>query len=71
NMNTLKMKFKMENAKEKTLSIKNVKATALEEDIKALGNYIAQNQMLNYAGVKITEFMGAVLVNTKETKINA
>lgn len=70
-MNTLKMKFKMANSKEKTLSIKNVKANALEEDIKALGNYIAQNQMLNHSGVKATEFIGAVLVNTKETKINA
>lgn len=39
-MNTLKLKFKLKDNKQKTISIKNVKKTATQEDIKALGAYI-------------------------------
>lgn len=70
-MNTLKLKFKMADAKENTVSIKNAKETASQADIKALGNYIATNSMLNYAGNKVLSFVGAVMIDSRETKISA
>ena len=45
-MNTLKLKFKLNDNKEKSISLRNVKIDATQDDIKALGNYIAENNML-------------------------
>ena len=70
-MNTLKLKFKLKDNKQKTISIKNVKKTATQEDIKALGVYISNNSMLNYDGVKIDSFLGASLDELKQTSIQA
>lgn len=69
-MITLKLKFKMNDNKEKTVSIKNAKSTALETDIRALGNYMATNDMLDYGGNRIASFSGAVMVDTRETAIS-
>lgn len=68
-MNTLKLKFKLTNDKEKTVNIKNAKPSSTLDDIKALGNYIAQNEILNYSGNKVKAFIGAVMVDTTETNI--
>ena len=47
-MNTLKLKFKLNDNKDRSISLKNVKIDATQDDIKALGNYIANNNMLIY-----------------------
>ena len=67
-MNTLKLKFKLNDNKEKSISLKNVK---IDSDIKALGNYIANNNMLIYGTAKVDKFIGAVLENSRQTVISA
>ena len=52
-MNTLKLKFKLNDNKEKSISLKNVKIDSTQDDIKALGNYIANNNMLIYGTAKV------------------
>ncbi|SKC45105.1 Protein of unknown function [[Eubacterium] yurii] len=70
-MNTLKLKFKLNDTKEKSISLKNVKIDATQDDIKALGNYIAENNMLIYGTAKVDKFTGAVLESSQQTLIKA
>ena len=70
-MNTLKLKFKLNDNKEKSISLKNVKIDATQDDIKALGNYIVENNMLIYGTAKADKFTGAVLESSQQTIIKA
>lgn len=70
-MNTLKLKFKLNDTKEKSISLKNVKIDATQDDIKSLGNYIAENNMLVYGSSKVDKFTGAVLESSQQTLIKA
>ena len=70
-MNTLKLKFKLNDNKDRRISLKNVKIDATQDDIKALGNYIANNNMLIYGTAKVDKFIGAVVENTQQTVITA
>ena len=70
-MYTLKLKFKLNDNKDRSISLKNVKIDATQDDIKALGNYIANNNMLIYGTAKVEKFIGAVLENTQQTVITA
>ena len=70
-MNTLKLKFKLNDNKEKSISLKNVKIDATQDDIKSLGNYIAENNMLVYGSSKVDKFTGAVLESSQQTLIKA
>ncbi|EFM40088.1 PF11148 family protein [Peptostreptococcaceae bacterium AS15] len=70
-MNTLKLKFKLNDNKDRSISLKNVKIDATQDDIKALGNYIANNNMLIYGTAKVDKFIGAVVENTQQTVITA
>lgn len=70
-MNTLKLKFKLTDNKEKTISIKNVKQDLNQDDVKALANYIVTNAMIIYGTVKVASFIEAIVENTKQTKIQA
>ena len=70
-MNTLKLKFKLNDNKEKSISLKNVKIDSTQDDIKALGNYIANNNMLIHGTAKVDKFIGAVLENSRQTVISA
>lgn len=68
-MNILKLKFKLENEKEKTLSVKNAKAEPIAEDVKALGDYIAANKMITQKNINVASYVGAVLETTSEKPI--
>ena len=70
-MNKLKLKFKLNDTKEKSISLKNVKIDATQDDIKSLGNYIAENNMLVYGSSKVDKFTGAVLESSQQTLIKA
>lgn len=68
-MTSLKLKFKMQDNKIKTISIKNANPAAQKEDITALANHMVTNSMLNLNGVKLASFEEAVIVETNETKV--
>ena len=68
--NTLKLKYELSNSKGKIVSIANAKQDAGDDEVKALGTYLIQNNMLDVNGAKLVTLKEASVVSVTERQIN-
>ncbi|MBS6062891.1 DUF2922 domain-containing protein [Criibacterium bergeronii] len=68
--NTLKLKYELSNSKNKIVSIANAKQDAGDDEVKTLGTYLIQNNMLEVNGAKLVTLKEATVVSVTERQIN-